>query len=99
MIKKKKKVVKVRGSTNGISHKYNINSFYYSIENHTQRRFQLDGRVALSLTTPYKYPLTRQKEGDEKQRKKQKEKGGMRRREMKKGDGKKKQKGRKENKK
>ena len=30
--------VKVRGSTNGISNKYNINSFY-SIENHTQRRF------------------------------------------------------------
>jgi len=27
--------VKVRGSTNGISNKYNINSFYYSIGNQT----------------------------------------------------------------
>ena len=40
--------VKVRGSTNGISNKYNINSFYYSTENHTQRRFQSDD---LSLMT------------------------------------------------
>jgi len=30
-----KTVVKVRGSTNGISNKYNINSFYYSTGNHT----------------------------------------------------------------
>jgi hypothetical protein len=28
-------VVKVRGSTNGIRNKYGINSFYYSIGNHT----------------------------------------------------------------
>jgi len=44
-------VVKVRGSTNGISNKYNINSFYYSTRNHTQRRFQLDD---LSLIAHYK---------------------------------------------
>jgi hypothetical protein len=31
--------VKVRGFTNGISNKYNINSFYYSTRNYTQRRF------------------------------------------------------------
>jgi hypothetical protein len=31
--------VKVRGFTNGISNKYNINPFYYSTRNHTQRRF------------------------------------------------------------
>ena len=31
--------VKVREFTNGISNKYNINSFYYSTRNHTQRRF------------------------------------------------------------
>jgi hypothetical protein len=37
-----KTVVNVRGSTNGISNKYNINSFYYSTGNHTQKRFQLD---------------------------------------------------------
>jgi len=37
--KKLKKNVKVRGFTNGISNKYNINSFYYSTRNHTQRRF------------------------------------------------------------
>jgi len=37
-----KTVVKVRGSTNIISNKYNINSFYYSIGNHTQRKFQYD---------------------------------------------------------
>jgi len=30
-----KTIVKVRGSTNGISNKYNINSFYYSTGNHT----------------------------------------------------------------
>jgi len=40
-----------RGSTNGISNKYNINSFYYSIGNHTQRRFQSDD---LSLIAHYK---------------------------------------------
>jgi len=43
--------VKVRGSTNGISNKYNINSSYYSIGNHTQRRFQSDD---LSLLAHYK---------------------------------------------
>jgi hypothetical protein len=32
--------VKVRESINGISNKYNINSFYYSTGNHIQRRFQ-----------------------------------------------------------
>jgi hypothetical protein len=47
----KKTVVNVRGSTNGISNKYNINSFYYSIGNHTQRRFQSDD---LSLLAHYK---------------------------------------------
>jgi len=36
--------VKVRGSTNGISNKYSINSFY-SIENHTQRGFQSDYKL------------------------------------------------------
>jgi hypothetical protein len=46
-----KKVVKVRRSTNGISNKYNINSFYYSTGNYTQRRFQSDD---LSLMTHYK---------------------------------------------
>jgi len=46
-----KTVVKVRGSTNGISNKYNINSFYYSTGNHTQRKFQLDD---LSLIAHYK---------------------------------------------
>jgi len=46
-----KTVVKVRGSTNGILNKYNINSFYYSIGNHIQRRFQSDD---LSLLTHYK---------------------------------------------
>jgi hypothetical protein len=43
--------VKVRESTNGISNKYNINSFYYSIGNHTQRKFQSDD---LSLMAHYK---------------------------------------------
>jgi hypothetical protein len=43
--------VKVKGFTNGISNKYNINSFYYSIGNHTQRRFQSDD---LSLLAHYK---------------------------------------------
>ena len=45
-------VVKIRGSTNGIRSKYNINSFYYSIINHTQRRFQSDD---LSLIVHYKF--------------------------------------------
>jgi hypothetical protein len=36
--------VNVRGSTNGISNKYSINS-YYSIGNHTQRRFQSDYKL------------------------------------------------------
>jgi hypothetical protein len=44
-------VVKVRGSTNGVSNKYNINSFYYSTGNHTQKRFQSDD---LSLIAHYK---------------------------------------------
>ena len=43
--------VKVRGSTNNISNKYNINSFYYSTGNHTQKRFQSDN---LSLIAHYK---------------------------------------------
>ena len=47
-----KTIVKVRGSTNGIRNKYSINSFYYSIRNHTQRRFQLD---YLSLIIHYKF--------------------------------------------
>jgi len=34
----------IRGSTNGISNKYSINS-YYSIGNHTQRRFQSDYKL------------------------------------------------------
>jgi hypothetical protein len=50
-LNKDKTIVKVRGSTNGISNKYNTNSFYYSIENHTQRRFQSDD---LSLLAHYK---------------------------------------------
>jgi hypothetical protein len=37
--------VKVRGSTNGILNKYSTNSFYYSIENHTERRFQSDYKL------------------------------------------------------
>jgi hypothetical protein len=37
-----KAIVKVRGSTNGISNNYSINSFYYSTRNHTQRKFQSD---------------------------------------------------------
>ena len=45
-----KTIVKVRGSINGISNKYNINS-YYSTGNHTQKRFQLDD---LSLIAHYK---------------------------------------------
>jgi len=44
-------VVKVRGSINDISNKYNINSFYYSTRNHTERRFQSDD---LSLIAHYK---------------------------------------------
>jgi hypothetical protein len=50
-LNKDKTDVKVIGSTNGILNKYNINSFYYSIENHTQRRFQSDD---LSLMAYYK---------------------------------------------
>jgi hypothetical protein len=46
-----KKNVKVRGSTNGISNKYNINSFYYSTGNHTQKRFPSND---LSLIAHYK---------------------------------------------
>jgi hypothetical protein len=46
-----KTVVKVKGSTNGISNKYNINFFYYSTGNHTQRKFQSDN---LSLKAHYK---------------------------------------------
>jgi len=51
ILNKDKTDVKVRGSTNGISNKYNINSFYYSIGNHTQRKFQSDD---LSLMAHYK---------------------------------------------
>jgi hypothetical protein len=47
-----KTVVKVRGSTNDIRNKYSINSFYYSIENHIQRKFQSDD---LSLIVHYKF--------------------------------------------
>jgi len=36
--------VKVRGSTNGISNNYSINS-YYSTVNHTQRKFQSDYKL------------------------------------------------------
>jgi hypothetical protein len=36
--------VKVRGSISGISNKYSINS-YYSIGNHTQKRFQSDYKL------------------------------------------------------
>jgi hypothetical protein len=50
-LNKNKTIVKVRGSTNGISNKYNINSFYYSIGNHIQRKFQSDD---LSLLAHYK---------------------------------------------
>ena len=46
-----KTVVNVRRFTNGISNKYNINSFYNSTGNHTQRRFQSDD---LSLIAHYK---------------------------------------------
>jgi len=44
-LNKDKTIVKVRGSTNGISNKYNINSFYYSTRNHTQRKFQSDYKL------------------------------------------------------
>jgi hypothetical protein len=47
-LNKDKTDVKVRESTNGISNKYNINSFYYSIGNHTQRRFQSDDLLLLA---------------------------------------------------
>jgi hypothetical protein len=40
----KKTNVKVRGSTNDMSNKYSINS-YYSIGNHTQRRFQSEYKL------------------------------------------------------
>jgi len=50
-LNKDKTDVKVRGSTNDISNKNNINSFYYSIGNHTQRKFQSDD---LSLMAHYK---------------------------------------------
>jgi hypothetical protein len=43
-------IVKVRISTNGFSNKYNINSFYYSTRNHTQKRFQSND---LSLIAHY----------------------------------------------
>jgi hypothetical protein len=43
-------IVKVRISTNGFSNKYNINSFYYSTGNHTQKRFQSND---LSLIAHY----------------------------------------------
>jgi hypothetical protein len=48
----KKTDVKVRGSTNDIRNKYSVNSFYYSIRNHTQMRFQLDD---LSFIVHYKF--------------------------------------------
>jgi hypothetical protein len=44
-LNKDKILVKVIGSTNGISNKYNINSFYYSTGNHTQRRFHSDYKL------------------------------------------------------
>jgi hypothetical protein len=44
-LNKNKIIVKVSGSINGISKKYSINSFYYSIGNHTQRRFQSDYKL------------------------------------------------------
>jgi hypothetical protein len=44
-LNKDKIIVKVRGCTNGVSNKYSINSFYYSTENHTQRRFQSDYKL------------------------------------------------------
>ena len=45
--------VKVRGSTNGTLNKYSKNSYkysvnsYYSIGNHTQRRFQSDYKLLI----------------------------------------------------
>jgi len=45
-------IVKVRGSINGISNMYSINSFYYSTGNHTQRRFQSND---LSLIVHYNF--------------------------------------------
>jgi hypothetical protein len=48
---KDKTIVKIRGSTNDISKKYNPNSFFYSTGNHTQRRFQSN---YLSLMTQFK---------------------------------------------
>jgi hypothetical protein len=44
-LNKDKTIVKVRGSTNGISNKHIINSFYYSTGNHTQRMFQSDYKL------------------------------------------------------
>ena len=49
---KDKTIVKIRGSTNDISKKYNPNSFCYSTGNHTQRRFQSN---YLSLMTHFKF--------------------------------------------
>jgi len=46
-----KTIAKNKGSTNGILNKHSPNFFYYSIENHTQRRFQSDD---LSLMTHFK---------------------------------------------
>jgi len=46
-----KTIVKVKGSTNGISNKYRISFFYYSTGNHTQRRFQSND---LSLRAHYR---------------------------------------------
>jgi len=40
-LNKYKTIVNVRGSINGISNKYNINSFYYSTGNHTQMKFPI----------------------------------------------------------
>jgi hypothetical protein len=44
-------IIRVRGSINGISNKYNSNYFYYSSGNHTQRKFQT---YDLSLMTHFK---------------------------------------------
>jgi hypothetical protein len=50
-LNKDKTIAKVRESTNDILSKYSPNSFYYSIENHEQRRFQ---SYDLSLMTYFK---------------------------------------------
>jgi len=44
-LNKDKTIIKVRGSSNGISNKYSINSFYYSTGNRTQKRFQSDYKL------------------------------------------------------